>query len=93
MMEHIVLDLYHTCKNDKLAPNSDIVPFKARSNGKQWLGDGYYFWVESLFFAQSWGKTLTLTLAQVMQFCVIGLLFLEITYWIWLVHQQINKAF
>jgi len=56
MMEHIVLDLYHTCKNDKLAPNSDITPFKARSNGKQWLGHGYYFWVESLFFAQSWGK-------------------------------------
>lgn len=56
MMEYIVLDLYHTCKNDKLVRTGDIAPFKARSNGKQWLGDGYYFWVESLFFAQSWGK-------------------------------------
>lgn len=48
------IDLFHTCKNQNLGCSP--LPFKARANGKQWLGEGYYFWVESLFFAEKWGE-------------------------------------
>lgn len=54
MPYELELDLFHTCKDENLDCNP--TPFKARANGKQWLGEGYYFWVESLFFAEKWGE-------------------------------------
>jgi len=51
------LELYHTCRYE--GDEAEILksaPFKARNNHRQWLGVGYYFWVESLRFAEIWGS-------------------------------------
>ena len=51
------LELYHTCRFE--GDEAEILksaPFKARNNRQQWLGVGYYFWVESLRFAELWER-------------------------------------
>ena len=54
----VEIELYHTCR-DEGSSDADILaaaPFMAEAGKPQWLGVGYYFWVESLKQAQSWGK-------------------------------------
>ena len=33
-----------------------VAPFLSNSREPQWLGQGYYFWTDSLLFAKSWGE-------------------------------------
>lgn len=56
MCEQVSLELYHTCEAGDESLILTEAPYKAESNGRQWLGDGYYFWVESLQFAHIWGR-------------------------------------
>ncbi len=50
-------DLYHTCEANG---GPDIVakqaPFLSVNNERQWLTQGYYFWIEDIRFAHFWGK-------------------------------------
>lgn len=50
------MELFHTCRDERRESIEALAPFKARDNGKQWLGVGYYFWVESQEFAEIWGR-------------------------------------
>lgn len=53
----VELELYHTCKaQGEEASIVNLAPFRAESHKPQWLGVGYYFWVESLAQAEVWGK-------------------------------------
>lgn len=48
---------FHTCKNENteeyILQNS---PFHSKRTVNQWLGQGYYLWTDSDFFAHEWGK-------------------------------------
>lgn len=57
MSTRIEIELYHTCRDEKRESIPQLAPFKARDNGKQWLGVGYYFWVESQSLAKIWGAS------------------------------------
>lgn len=50
-----IIKCYHTCSlkggKDKVIQR---VPFLSESRG-QWLGQGFYFWTDSLKFAELWG--------------------------------------
>ena len=53
---NLTFTVYHTCHlkgslND-IFSNS---PYKCDPNTQQWLGDGYYFWTDSEYFAHKWG--------------------------------------
>ncbi len=48
---------FHTCKNE----NSEEyilqnAPFHSDRSATQWLGQGYYLWTDSDYFAHEWGK-------------------------------------
>lgn len=47
---------YHTCK---LENGYDYIvekiPFISRNGNNQWLGQGFYFWTDSSYWAQRWG--------------------------------------
>lgn len=56
-MANVKLTAYHTChlqESVKVAFNGS--PYKSELNKPQWLGDGYYFWTDSDFFAHQWGR-------------------------------------
>lgn len=47
---------FHTCRDEGgLQAIRDSVPFVSRPN-KQWLGQGYYFWTDSSYWAKKWMK-------------------------------------
>ncbi|WPP70581.1 hypothetical protein SOI81_02665 [Acinetobacter pittii] len=48
---------FHTCKNENskeyILQNA---PFHSDPTATQWLGQGYYLWTDSDYFAHEWGK-------------------------------------
>lgn len=52
------LELFHACRQDggpeHVKANS---PFLSEDNRRQWLTQGYYFWVEDIALAEEWGKS------------------------------------
>ncbi|WP_164072403.1 hypothetical protein [Acinetobacter pittii] len=57
MISDLHLNCFHTCKLDG---GKDFiisrVPFPSDSQQKQWLGQGFYLWTDSDFFAHEWGR-------------------------------------
>jgi len=53
----ISLSCYHTCAFNDENRNAlqQKVPFKSLSTTPQWLGQGYYFWTDSDYYAREWG--------------------------------------
>lgn len=53
----VIFTIYHTC-NLEGSLNSIFKdsPYKSDSTAYQWLGNGYYFWTDSDFFAHKWGE-------------------------------------
>ena len=51
------LELFHTCRQDG---GKDYVlasgPFLSENNARQWLTQGYYFWVADIEHAHHWGN-------------------------------------
>ncbi|MDO9831142.1 hypothetical protein Q7381_04190 [Glaesserella parasuis] len=48
---------YHTCHLEgSLNTIFKDSPYKSREDVSQWLGYGYYFWTDSDYFADKWGK-------------------------------------
>lgn len=51
------IEAFHTCHLQ--GSISDILknsPYHSNSEEHQWLGQGYYFWTDSDFFAKKWGE-------------------------------------
>ncbi len=49
--------IYHTCHlENSINSTFENSPYKCSPDVPQWLGDGYYFWTDSDFFAHKWGK-------------------------------------
>lgn len=51
------IETFHTCHLEGSA--SDIlrnVPYHSNLDEQQWLGQGYYFWTDSDFYARKWGE-------------------------------------
>lgn len=51
---------FHTCHLEG-SPQQiyEKVPYSSDVSKEQWLGQGYYFWTDSCFFAEAWGKNLS----------------------------------
>lgn len=50
-------DLYHTCEaNGGPGIVAEHAPFLSQNNARQWLTQGYYFWIEDIHFAHVWGR-------------------------------------
>lgn len=48
---------FHTCKNENTEEYIlQNAPFHSNRTVNQWLGQGYYLWTDSVFFAHEWGK-------------------------------------
>lgn len=54
MSYKLELELFHNCRAEGNKDTLDV-PFLSRKN-HQWLSQGYYFWTDSLRFAENWGK-------------------------------------
>ncbi|TCB37520.1 hypothetical protein E0H82_02640 [Acinetobacter sp. ANC 4910] len=52
----IKITAFHTCHLQG-SPQQiyDSVPYASDRDKEQWLGQGYYFWTDSCFFAKEWG--------------------------------------
>ena len=48
---------FHTCKNEG---SKDFIleraPFHSNTTKPQWLGQGYYLWTDSDYYAHDWGR-------------------------------------
>lgn len=54
---NLTFTVYHTCHLEgSLDTIFEKSPYKCEPNTKQWLGEGYYFWTDSDFFAHMWGR-------------------------------------
>ena len=52
-----IFTVYHTCHLEgSLKSIFENSPYKCTPTAPQWLGNGYYFWTDSDFFAHKWGK-------------------------------------
>lgn len=52
------LELFHACRQDGGADHVKAnSPFLSEDNSRQWLTQGYYFWVEDIALAEQWGKS------------------------------------
>jgi hypothetical protein len=51
------LEVFHTCKQDG-GPDHVLTsgPFLSENNTRQWLTQGYYFWVADIENARHWGQ-------------------------------------
>ena len=48
---------FHTCHlQGSYQQIHDSVPFCSDKKKEQWLGQGYYFWTDACFFADTWGR-------------------------------------
>lgn len=52
----ITINCYQTVENRGQEETYNASPLHS-SPGHQWLGQGYYFWTDSDYFAHFWGKT------------------------------------
>lgn len=54
---NLTCTIYHTCHLEGTL-NSIFAksPYKCEPSPSQWLGDGYYFWTDSDYFAHKWGE-------------------------------------
>lgn len=51
------IDAFHTCHLQGSIPTIfENVPYHSNTDEEQWLGQGYYFWTDSHFFAIKWGE-------------------------------------
>ena len=51
------IDAFHTCHlQGSISTILEKVPYHSNANEEQWLGQGYYFWTDSHFFATKWGE-------------------------------------
>lgn len=52
------LTCFHTCSftNENEEELKKLIPFCSNTSEPQWLGQGYYFWTDSDYFAHKWGK-------------------------------------
>ena len=51
------INCFHTCRNN--GDREEIirrVPFLSKKDSSQWLGQGYYLWTDSIYFANDWGN-------------------------------------
>lgn len=52
------LELFHACRQDGGAEHLKAnAPFLSEDNNRQWLTQGYYFWVEDVTLADKWGES------------------------------------
>lgn len=52
------LELFHTCRQDGGVEHVKVnAPFLSEDNSRQWLTQGYYFWVQDISLARHWGES------------------------------------
>ncbi|POY42012.1 hypothetical protein C3Z13_08435 [Avibacterium endocarditidis] len=52
----LIFTVYHTCHLEgSLISIFENSPYRCITTTPQWLGNGYYFWTDSEFFAHKWG--------------------------------------
>lgn len=50
--------IFHACKlNGSYESISEAAPFLSENNERQWLTQGYYFWIEDIELAHWWGSS------------------------------------
>lgn len=54
MSYKVELELFHNCRAEGNKDTLDV-PFLSKADN-QWLSQGYYFWTDSVRFAEKWGK-------------------------------------
>lgn len=56
-MANVHLTAYHTCHlQGSIKDIFEKSPYESQPSKPQWLGNGFYFWTDSDFFAHKWGK-------------------------------------